>query len=123
LIGSRATHEPHFPMQCISFLLLGILIAANLPLPSMVVATIAVAIGLAHGYYNGAAFAAAGAGPAVATLQLVGIMVGLFVIVALLSATVVSLRWDWTKIVVRVAGSWIAAIGLLLLGWAIKTRS
>jgi hypothetical protein len=47
--------------------------------------------------------------------------VALFVITAIFAAIVVSLRWDWSRIVVRVAGSWIAAIGLLFLGWQIKT--
>jgi hypothetical protein len=33
---------------------------------------------------------------------------------------VVSLKAKWTRIAVRVAGSWIAAMGILLLGWAVK---
>jgi hypothetical protein len=33
---------------------------------------------------------------------------------------VVWLRADWSRIAVRVAGSWIAASGLLLLGWAAR---
>jgi hypothetical protein len=32
----------------------------------------------------------------------------------------VALRAPWTRIAVRVAGSWIAAIGLLLAGWALR---
>ena len=42
------------------------------------------------------------------------------VIVALVAALVVSLRWEWTRIAVRVAGSWIVAIGLLLFGWTFR---
>jgi urease accessory protein len=40
--------------------------------------------------------------------------------VALGAALVVALRSGWQRIAVRVAGSWVAAIGLLLLGWAIR---
>jgi hypothetical protein len=43
-----------------------------------------------------------------------------FVAVTLLSAFVVSLQSAWARIVVRVSGSWIAAIGLLMLGWLIR---
>jgi len=43
-----------------------------------------------------------------------------FVIVALLAALVASLRVDVARIAVRVAGSWIAAIGLLLIGWQLR---
>jgi hydrogenase/urease accessory protein HupE len=119
LMGSRAAQEPQFPMQWISLLLVGILIASDISLPWIAVATISVGVGLAHGYYDGAAFAAAGANSAVITLQFIGIAVALFVLIALFAALVVSLRRDWMRIVIRVAGSWIAASGLLLLGWAI----
>jgi hypothetical protein len=30
-----------------------------------------------------------------------------------------SLRIVWMRIAVRVAGSWVAAIGLLMLGWSL----
>jgi len=35
-------------------------------------------------------------------------------------AFVVRLRAEWSRIAVRVARSWIAASGLLLLGWAAR---
>ncbi len=44
----------------------------------------------------------------------------LFVVVALATALVVSLTRPWTRIVVRVAGSWIVATGLLLMGWWLR---
>ena len=44
----------------------------------------------------------------------------LFVIVALLSAFVLSLKRPWARIAVRVTGSWIFASGLLMLGWMLK---
>jgi len=33
---------------------------------------------------------------------------------------VVSLRRPWTRIAVRVTGSWLAAVGLLMLGWGLR---
>ncbi len=79
---------------------------------------LALALGLVHGWLNGAAIVAAGREAS----GLVGISSAIFVLVALISARVVSLQRPWTRIVVRVAGSWIAAIGLLLLGWTLSGR-
>ena len=53
-------------------------------------------------------------------LGLIGIMATLFVIVAIVSAFIVSLKQPWTKIVVRVAGSWVAAMGMLMFGWLMR---
>jgi hypothetical protein len=47
-------------------------------------------------------------------------MTMLFVIVTLTSAFVVSLKKAWARIAVRVAGSWVASIGLLMFGWAMR---
>jgi hypothetical protein len=51
---------------------------------------------------------------------LAGIVCAVFVLVALGTALVVVLRAPWARIAVRVAGSWIAAAGLLLLGWSLR---
>jgi hypothetical protein len=53
-------------------------------------------------------------------LALFGISVALFLVVALIASLVVSLKAQWARITVRVAGSWIAAIGLLMLGWTYR---
>jgi hydrogenase/urease accessory protein HupE len=99
-----------------SFLVLGGLVAAEARLPLGWLAGLTALVGLMHGYGNGAALSAARLGP----LGLVGIASTLFVLVALASALAVALRDSWGRIAVRVAGSWIAAIGLLLLGWALR---
>jgi hypothetical protein len=44
---------------------------------------------------------------------LVGIMAALFALVALVAAFVISLKPAWARIVIRVAGSWITAMGIL----------
>jgi urease accessory protein len=95
---------------------LGILVAADYRLPLPLGVVLACLLGLLHGYANGAAMAAAGLG----TLALAGIGTALFVVLALLAALVVSLRRAWTRVAVRVAGSWIAASGMLMLGWILR---
>jgi hypothetical protein len=50
---------------------------------------------------------------------LLGLTVTVFVIVARFTSFVIPLHRQWALIVVRVAGSWIAASGLLMLGWAL----
>ncbi|HTX53583.1 MAG TPA: HupE/UreJ family protein [Candidatus Baltobacteraceae bacterium] len=101
-----------------SFLVLGILIAADWELPTVVVAALAVLVGGVHGFFNGVAMRGAGLRPAL--LQLTGIAVMLFILVAVISGFVVSLPRAWMRIVIRVVGSWIAAIGLLSLGWSLR---
>ena len=103
----------------LSLVALGMLTAADLKLAPPVVTAVALALGTVHGWSNGASLAAAGR----EGRGLIGITVAIFVLVALFSALVVSLRRPWARIVVRVAGSWIAAIGMLLLGWTLSGRS
>lgn len=113
--GSMVRGVPALPAPALSFLALGALVAADLPLPAGAVSALAVAVGLMHGFFNGAALKE-GAG----TYGLLGIAAMLFVLVPPVSAFVVSLRKPWARIVVRVGGSWIAASGLLLLGWSLR---
>jgi hydrogenase/urease accessory protein HupE len=96
-------------------LILGTLVA-DLRLPPPAVTALAVGLGLVHGVLNGVAMQQAGAG----VLGLLGLLAALFVLVALVAAFVVSLHQQWTRIAVRVAGSWMAAIGLLMLGWDLR---
>jgi hypothetical protein len=51
---------------------------------------------------------------------LLGAALSAFVLVALAAALAVSLRRDWMRIAARVAGSWIAAIGLLMAAWGLR---
>lgn len=98
------------------FLLLGILLAADVKLSLRVITALAALAGLYHGYLNGTGMGASGYASAV----LLGLAFAVFVLVALAAALVVRLRAQWTRIAVRVAGSWIAASGLLLLGWSFR---
>jgi len=100
------------------FLLLGGLVAADAKLSLRATTALAGLLGLYHGYLNGT-----GMGQSLSTMVvLMGLVFAIFVIVALVAAFVVRLRAEWTRIAVRVAGSWIAASGLLMLGWAVHSR-
>ena len=100
------------------FLLLGGLLAADAKLSLRATTGLSVLLGLYHGYLNGAGMGQFDT----AAIALIGLVFGVFVLVAIAAAFVVSLRAHWARIAVRVAGSWIAACGLLMLGWAVKTR-
>lgn len=115
LAGSAGYPATPITIPAISFLILGGLVAADLYMPVAAVTGLAIALGLVHGFLNGAALKD-GAG----MLGLVGITTMLFVLVVLISACVVSLGKSWARIAVRVAGSWIAAIGMLAFGWGMR---
>ena len=100
----------------VATLVLGGLVAIDRRLSPRVVAALAAALGLLHGWSNGAGLAAANR----EGLALLGIGGMVFVAVALLAALAASVRAEAGRIAVRVAGSWIAAIGLLLIGWQLR---
>jgi urease accessory protein len=100
----------------LSFLVLGVLVAADLNLAPGAVAALVGSFGALHGLFNGSALAAAGSG----RLALAGTVAIALTIVLLVSAAVVPLKAAWTRVVVRVAGSWTAAVGMLMLGWLWK---
>jgi len=95
----------------------GALVALNVSLRDIGVAALAVAAGLLHGIVNGATMAPAGA----SALALCGATTAIFCLTAILSAEVTALPAGWPRIVVRVVGSWIAAAGLLMLGWLMRS--
>ncbi|MFO1393804.1 MAG: HupE/UreJ family protein [Steroidobacteraceae bacterium] len=100
----------------LNFLVLGGLVVADAKLSPRVLAALAVVLGLAHGYLNGSGLGRSGQ----AFVAVLGLASAVFVTIALVSAFVVRLRAHWARIAVRVAGSWIAASGLLMLGWALR---
>ncbi len=103
-------------LTTVAFLVLGGLVAADARPQAAWMAILAIVVGVLHGDLNGSAMSEAKLG----ALGLAGIVATLFVIVALGAALVVALRAPWARIAVRVAGSWIAATGLLLLGWSLR---
>jgi urease accessory protein len=103
-------------LTVLSFLLLGGLVAADVKLSLPVTTVLAAMLGFVHGYLNGAAMDQSGAG----ALALLGLVLGVVIFIALSAAFVTRLRLPWTRIAVRVTGSWIAASGLLMLGWTLR---
>ena len=103
-------------LTCMSFLLLGGLIAGNAKLSVPLISALAAIIGVFHGYLNGSGINRFNDGG----YFLAGLALAVFVVVALFASFVIPLRRQWALIVVRVAGSWIAASGLLMLGWALR---
>jgi hydrogenase/urease accessory protein HupE len=95
---------------------MGLLVAADTRLTPGAIVGVALALGAFLGYGNGAAMAQAGAG----MRGVLGIVAAVLVLVALLTACAVAWRAGWMRIAWRVAGSWIAAGGLLLLGWSLR---
>ena len=115
-VGLLAHGLPVFPLPILSLLILGTLVAADLRVPLPAVTALAVGLGLVHGVRNGVAMQQAGAG----SLGLLGMLTALVVLLTLVAAGVVALHQPWARMAVRVAGSWMAAIGLLMLGWALR---
>jgi hydrogenase/urease accessory protein HupE len=100
-----------------SFGLLGALVAADARFAPPVIAVLAVGAGLIHGYVGGATMAPGGAEP----LAVAGTVTAVFCAVASLSAEVTLLPAGWPRIAVRAVGSWVAAAGLLMVGWLART--
>ena len=117
LTGLSATSANAHPIIAAAwFLVLGGLLAADAKLSLRVTTALAVLLGLYHGYLNGSGMGSVGS----AAVALLSLVFAVFVLIALAASFVVSLRADWARIAVRVAGSWIAASGLLMLGWAVR---
>ena len=117
LIGLNLPFAMDLPwLSVFSFVILGAMVALDPKLPDIAVAFLAGVYGTLHGLLNGAALGAIGAGPA----SLFGVAATVLVIALLVSAAVVSLCAAWTLIAVRVAGSWVAAIGMLMFGWLVR---
>jgi len=118
-IAGRLFHpHPAWPiLSAILTILLGALAAADRPLPLPAVAALAAALGLWNGAWNGIELARARAGLFGNAL---GIASAAFAVVAIFAALAASVRIPWARIAVRVAGSWIAAAALLMLGWSLR---
>ena len=121
LVGSLAGRFSPVPLSlptltAVLTVVLGGMVAADRPLSLTLVAGCGLLLGLLHGALNGSEFAK----HHVMTGSSVGVAVALFGTVSLLAGQVATVRAAWARIVVRVAGSWIAATGLLMLGWSLR---
>lgn len=95
---------------------LGAMVAADAKLPRGVLAGAAAVLGLTIGAGSSLAHVPLG----VAALFAIGGTASSFVVAALVAGQVATVDAPAGRVAVRVAGSWIAAIGLLMLGWALR---
>ncbi len=119
LLGTRVSAVSGSAVfSAIGVLLLGGLLATDVKLSLGGTTALAVLLGLSRGYLNGSGMGQLG----LAVPALLGLASVVFVLVTLAAAVAIPLRAQWARITVRVAGSWIAASGLFMLGWAIRAR-
>ena len=105
-------------LNLLSLLILGLLVAVNWHLPAGIAEGLSLIVGITHGAANGAAAAAAGVSR---ELFVAGLLTAGVALATLVPALVLSLRATWGRIAVRVVGSWIAAVGLLMVSFALRT--
>ena len=98
-------------------ILVGVLVALARRLKPPVLAGVVVTSGFAFGLANGFTLPAAAGG---LSLDLLGVVSAVAVLLLLISGQVVVTERGWLRIAQRVAGSWIAAAGLLALGVLLK---
>jgi hydrogenase/urease accessory protein HupE len=94
----------------------GALLAADRPMPRIGVMGLAGGLGWAQGALFGADAAISGAG----ALAVLGASTASVVVVLLSAGQAASVQQPWARVALRVTGSWIAAAGLLMLGWALR---
>jgi len=111
--GCRAVPDS---LAWLPLLVMGGLVAADPQFTPRATTAIAAVLGVVLGYATGCAMTQSGAG----TWGVVSIALAVFVVATLASAGAASWQAGWMRIAWRVVGSWIAAGGLLLLGWSLR---
>jgi urease accessory protein len=97
-----------------SLTVLGALVALALPWPGWLMGAITCAVGVSHGYANGAAMMPE-INPA---LYMPGVMTAGYLVILFVAAVAATAtrRWPAARIAARALGSWIFAIGVMMLG-------
>ncbi len=117
IVGLLLTPQWALPAaSAVMAIVLGALVAADKRLRFDIIIAITIAAGFVNGALNGMELARTGS----STLLVLGVATSVFVALALLAGQAASLRAMWARTTARVAGSWIAASGLFMLGWALR---
>ena len=118
MAGGWAIGLPGVPawLTAVATAAIGALVASDVRLPLTLVVAIAAALGALHGYDNGRDLAATTG----ALVAIIGIACSLFAITSLVAGQVTVLKAPWARLAVRICGSWIAAVGLLMFGWSMR---
>jgi hydrogenase/urease accessory protein HupE len=121
LLGAVVGYRTPFPIDLAMAtavpLVLGVLLAAGWSFPRWLLAVAAAAAGFVIGHVNGEGLAGGDLG----ATAVAGAVVTAFVVFAILAAVAVAAHARWARTTVRVAGSWIAAVSLLVIGWLWRT--
>jgi urease accessory protein len=118
VLGSRSGAVAAMPwLTTVPFAAAGVLVALNVKVNDWAVGAFAASAGLLHGMASAPALGASSSGLQAMSTAIGGSIVAVACLSTLVAGEVVALPSGWPRIVVRVAGSWIAAAGLLMLGW------
>lgn len=100
-------------VNVVSFVLLGALVAFAWHLPTSALVALGAVLGSTHGYQNGLGLTE----QSNVVLFVAGVTVAGYVVVTLVTAfaLVFSRRTNWGRVAVRAAGSWIAAVGIMMV--------
>ncbi|MCT0199017.1 HupE/UreJ family protein [Synechococcus sp. CS-1325] len=104
------------PLITATFVVVALLVALQIRLPPWLFTGLAAATSLGFGVVNGSLLS----GHAGSLSVVLGEAVALAVFAVVLAMGLEGLRFRWRAIALRVAGSWIAASGLLMLGWQLR---
>jgi hydrogenase/urease accessory protein HupE len=103
------------PLNLLSFVVLGVLVALKLPLGLTLFLSLALMLGLTQGYAN----AAAGYPGFEGLLHATGVALSAYLVITLTagSANALACGPTWGTVAVRATGSWIAAAGTMYAGY------
>jgi hydrogenase/urease accessory protein HupE len=107
---------PPVAISIVVMLTSGALLALDWKLPFKIVIAITGLFGLLLGFFNGASL------PEKSIIVMIGAVTAAFIAAVLSAALAVALNHGWTRIAIRVAGSWLTALGLLALGWSLRNQ-
>jgi hypothetical protein len=117
IVGSLLGVTLHWSMTLIACtvvpLLLGVAVALEWKPSNSAARMVAFLTGTMLGIASGSALGEAGLG----LRGVLGTFVPCFVLLSIVAAVAVGAHSQWSRTLVRVAGSWIAAMSLLMVGW------
>jgi hydrogenase/urease accessory protein HupE len=117
LVGMQLPAMLDIPwLTMLAFATFGLLIAADVKLPPAAVVMLSALYGVLQGLQNGSALASIGAD----LTALFGIVMTALVTALLIAAAVVLIHAPWARILIRVAGSWLVAVGVMMLAWLVS---
>lgn len=117
ILGDATRHSFNLMICTEASLILGLGVALNWKLSPAVTRIVAFVAGGVLGSASGAALTEGGQG----IRGMLGTLVPCFFLLSVVAAIGVGARKEWSRTVVRVAGSWITAMSLLMIGWLWKT--